>query len=931
MRTSLACDICRSSKLRCKNNSDISKPQTCERCQKLNLKCYYTPKPSQIKKIKNKQDPSKSIKTSSKRKSSSSSSIGKESSQPNSKRKTNPNHETNGINESIPECILPEKKILFEIAQIFFENQYKGTFPFIHKKYFLRFLNSKKFNPETYFNDYLTLLVNDYDSDDSISILNWPDPIILLGVLALCARFHPILVHRYGKFSEQNNPHQFIPDKSPFPEGASNNGEGILLHSLIGGINSTSFKYSNTQHLPKVKIPSGASNYFGWHARCRFMRQFDKPSIQRVQALIMLTSHEWGEANVPRSYMYIGIASRMASVLGLVSPNSVCYRYREIEQENDTSKETYFGSPFTTSTISSVNSNGTSQQHEFILAEAKRRTLWSVYMMDRCISSGKDRSPAIKIDDIKIPTPCTESDFTNGNSVRTLTFNEAREVLDKKDLNKISTISCHGYILLTFEIWAKIAKWVGEIGGRKEVYPPWDYKSKYYILSQELDQIEFSLSEKYQLDSRTIEQLQHKNDFEKWRNSQSSETNEMSLFGSCGYLHCLILLCRIFLNREYFFLNPDYYNYLNHNKNYDSKWWGKSTSLLLKAARKLSDLISTLTSISAMVIAPLTGFELFTVAGVNLYFSYFPSHLLERHIILDGVNNDDMQLKKLTVEKIKREAIELANSNINLLETRWSNIWSLAISWVKLTKRTNIIMPQVIGNESSVKKNELKMALQNYGSGEIHDADEEIIKIKKEKHELLIKSLDVLNNPTGTNPNSPGFHFSINNILSSTTSTNPGTPLSEHSLSGSSVPQHNSISKTTNSLGQNNSIAFSSSLQSDVGSTTLNLPTRQLPISSLPFSQFQSSQPQLPSQTYLQTSQTSDSFTIQQSDLPTSNQQPIQISVSNAPDGREQDGNSIVDYDVFDNINMSYLLPGWNDMMYTGDGDPFENDLFKYR
>ena len=60
---------------------------------------------------------------------------------------------------------------------------------------------------------------------------------------------------------------------------------------------------------------SNASKYFGWHAR-KLLR-FDEPSIERVQALCILSSHEWGEGNASRSYMYVGIAARMALILGL--------------------------------------------------------------------------------------------------------------------------------------------------------------------------------------------------------------------------------------------------------------------------------------------------------------------------------------------------------------------------------------------------------------------------------------------------------------------------------------------------------------------------------------------------------------------------------------------------------------------------------------
>lgn len=106
-RASVACNLCRSSKIKCINNSDSTR---CHRCASLDLECTYTLKTSQLKKRK----------------------LTKEFASKSPPKST---------------VFLPDKKLIIETAEIFFENQYKGIFPLFHKPLFFPIPKVKRVRP----------------------------------------------------------------------------------------------------------------------------------------------------------------------------------------------------------------------------------------------------------------------------------------------------------------------------------------------------------------------------------------------------------------------------------------------------------------------------------------------------------------------------------------------------------------------------------------------------------------------------------------------------------------------------------------------------------------------------------------------------------------------------------------------------------------
>lgn len=535
VRASVACNLCRGSKLKCINNSDSTR---CQRCSNLDLECTYTLKTSQLKKRKLTQLFA-------------------------------------SRQQSKPMVFLPEKKFIIEASEIFFENQYKGIFPLFHKPSFFKFLKSDEFDPHTYIEKYTPLKNN-------------PDPVILLSILALCARLHPELPKIYGHFNESDAESFFPSFSKDSPSSASN-----------------------------------ASKYFGWHAR-KYVR-FDEPSIERVQALCILSSHEWGEGNASRSYMYVGIAARMALILGL---------------NNEPTPET-----------------GLTNSENFIRMEMKRRAMWSVYMMDRCNSCGRSSHSCISLDQIHIRLPCTEKEFN---------FGAGKEHPFRSDDNRDDLSLC-GYQIVLFEIWRDISVWVSTTGAKLEKTPPWKMESPYYILSKKLDAFE--------------EQLPTHLKFSEFNLQAHIADGSVTDY---AYFSGLFLLCRTFLNREYFYSLPEAS---------PTGWWKEQASVLFDTLDKLDQIPKILKPLNLMVIAPFTGFHVFTAAATGFFIGAYPKKVMK---------------SQFNGEVIKKYQ-SLAEDNLNTLSS-WLESWGLGESWINTLKE----MKEVFARSSDY--DELRFKMRDYGN-----------------------------------------------------------------------------------------------------------------------------------------------------------------------------------------------------------------------
>jgi hypothetical protein len=193
-------------------------------------------------------------------------------------------------------------------------------------------------------------------------------PLILLGVLTLTARFHPQLVHHF----------------SPASSGSPSN-------------------------------PLAASEFYSSALRARIAgidgSDLAAVDINRVQALLMLGLHEWGMCRGKSAWMYVGSAIRMAQALGL-----------GFESENDFPSSV---SPRPSLSMKMGDRDHKDQTSDDVIdQETKRRTFWSCFILDRCLSSGKYRPRMVRVRDVGIQLP-SDNAFAFGERVRTSRLNES--------------------------------------------------------------------------------------------------------------------------------------------------------------------------------------------------------------------------------------------------------------------------------------------------------------------------------------------------------------------------------------------------------------------------------------------------------------------------------------------------------------------------
>lgn len=132
-----------------------------------------------------------------------------------------------------------------------------------------------------------------------------------------------------------------------------------------------------------------------------------EPTLEKVQALLMLGYHEWTALQGRKGWVRIGTAIRCAQSLNYQFDAELDDRKPGMGKEVDLRL---------------------SDKDLFILRETQRRTFWSCCLLDRYLSWGKNRPPMLNSDDFqKIQLPCSDGAFNFGRQVQTRLLGEADE------------------------------------------------------------------------------------------------------------------------------------------------------------------------------------------------------------------------------------------------------------------------------------------------------------------------------------------------------------------------------------------------------------------------------------------------------------------------------------------------------------------------
>jgi hypothetical protein len=285
----------------------------------------------------------------------------------------------------------------------------------------------------------------------------------------------------------------------------------------------------------------------------------------------MLTGHSWGAGEGRRAWVYLGMAVRMAQMMGLMD-----------ESARSTTSE------------------------EFIAAEERRRTAWTCFLMDSLLSGGKGRNRSLSAEDMRIQLPCDPDSYNFGEPVQCESLNSPSPGRpNPSPPGELGIIACS---MRVADIWGEVARWA--CSSRLKQRPPWHSESEFRQLLARLDAWRDSLPPRL----RFSVSLLHAH----------TVSNQGQAY--C-YMHCIYFMSVMFLYRSYL---PEVEMQTQKTAEEDPKmaeWSLWSSKELAKVADQVCELLQEMRGFGLFFLrglVPWIGFTIYTAVGTLLYFYHFP-------------------------------------------------------------------------------------------------------------------------------------------------------------------------------------------------------------------------------------------------------------------------------------------------------------------
>ncbi|TPX26364.1 hypothetical protein DIZ76_011826 [Coccidioides immitis] len=441
-------------------------------------------------------------------------------------------------------------------------------------------------------------------------------PLVLLGVLTLTARFHPQLIQHHSPSSTAHPSDPLVASES----------------------------YANALRARLVAGDGG---------------DLASADIHRVQAFLMLGLHEWGMCRGTNAWIYVGMAIRLAQAMGL-----------SFETENDRF-----------SRRSSLHSNLDQKDQnsdDIIEQETRRRTFWSCFVMDRCLSGGKFRPRMVKVRDVGIQLP-SDNAFAFGERVRTSRLGEnagnrrsqsfeprvmpglrqnvglsddlklranGSILSDPKQWSNASHRSdgvengidrwevgaeecVLSRLIRIIRVWGSIAKWSCAGGRRIDQYPPWHPDSQFNRLKELLIEFQEGLPRNLQYSARNTDtHIMYKNTLAPY-----------------SLMHIIYFLSVIVLHRSYVPFLPlrgmDPQGPMDEPSFPAEGFRRDITREVFRASRHMIELVKTCYERGVLMETPLVGFAVYNAASMGVYAAHF-NHMDQEGYICSKPSSTDV-------------------------------------------------------------------------------------------------------------------------------------------------------------------------------------------------------------------------------------------------------------------------------------------------
>lgn len=366
--------------------------------------------------------------------------------------------------------------------------------------------------------------------------------------------------------------------------------EGKVNRTLILALCGLTARYS--RH-PKIlcNTPHEAGENFIAAARKALSEEFDEPTLELVQAVIIIVQHDFFRSKGKKSMIYVSLALRMATTLELhIEPNDPSLTFQE--------------------------------------REARRRTYWSLVVFDRLAHSGPHWQVHLRTDTLHLQLPCKDYYYENNIPVVTETLQGAApppiRVSQESPSVRKEDLAIFAYIVMATILWCDINKYVME-EFKDEKIAPWKEGSKYHALETRLQKLFASLPKEYQYSKERLMALD-------------------TLNQGTGFIHLhielLFSLCH--LSRSMY---PFNHKKMKFKENPPKAFIERAAINIMSSANAQTAMISDVLSMEDFNMAPFVGFGVFTVSSVHIANSFSP----DPAVAAAAKNNLAINLKFLVI------------------------------------------------------------------------------------------------------------------------------------------------------------------------------------------------------------------------------------------------------------------------------------------
>ncbi|KXT06500.1 hypothetical protein AC578_6072 [Pseudocercospora eumusae] len=359
--------------------------------------------------------------------------------------------------------------------------------------------------------------------------------------------------------------------------------QGTVPPVLMLAVCAISARFSNHPH---VRTEPAFLRGENWASAAReiALRRYDTPNITILICYLILGLHEFGTCQGGRSWMFGGMAQRMAYALQL---------HKDLD--HDPKDRTPGGRNSLT----------------FTDREIRRRTMWSCFLMDRFNSSGTDRPVFVGEQYIRAQLPIKENYYQ-------MEINGPTEDLEGNIPNPLEpglgqmanaqdNMGVAAYLVRLVSIWGRLIIYLNLGGKERDNHPMWDEDSRFRQIQKAVKDWKATLPASLEYNQENLQ------------NHASEKIANQFIF-----LHILYNQTQLFMNR---FALPSPGSRSTLPKEMPDDFISEAAQTALDAANQISELIREATD--HLVVAPFAGYCAFFSSTVHIQGAFSKNAQLE--------------------------------------------------------------------------------------------------------------------------------------------------------------------------------------------------------------------------------------------------------------------------------------------------------------